>query len=138
MFLQNLLKKISEITSSIERELHNNYIEVLKKILIFGAIFIFFLILLVVIVVRASSPKVVKKQEKVVLNRHKEDLANMKLFLSDEFEYPNLKLFDLTNDYISFLPMKKYSLPSFKQSVKDYDVILKDSIEDGLKFKFEK
>lgn len=138
MFLQNLLKKISEIIKDIEQQLHDNYIEIIRNILIIGGVVIFFIVILVVLIARISAPPVVKKQEKVTVSKYKENFSKVKLFVSDEFEYPDIRLFDLTNDYVDFIPTKKYNVPNFKQSIKDYNVILEDSIKESLKFNFEK
>ena len=139
MFLQNLLKKISEIVQNIEQQLHDNYIDIVKMILVIGGVIIFFIVILVLLITRLSAPKVVNiKDDKKNISKYKENFSKVKLLVSNEFEYPNIKLFDLTADYVDFIPTVKYNIPNFKQSVKDYDAILEDSIKDSLKFNFEK
>lgn len=143
MFPQNLLKKVSEETSkiikNIEQQLHDNFIDIVKMVLVVGGIFIFLIVILVLLVTRLSAPKVIKiKEEKKIESKYNEDFSKAKLLLSNEFEYPDIKMFDLTTDYVDFIPMRKYNIPDFKQSIKDYDIILEDSIKESLKFNFEK
>lgn len=139
MFPQNLLKKISELIEEAERQLRDNYLEIVRNILVVGGVGIFFIILVVLLVTRLSSPESHnQKVNKNVNISQKNDVSKIKLLVSNEFEYPDVKLFDLTSDYVDFIPTRKYYVPDFKQSVKDYDVILEERIKDSLKFNFEK
>ncbi len=139
MFPQNLLKKISELIEEFERQLRDNYLEIVRNILVVGGVGIFFIILVVLLLTRLSSPgNHNQKVDKNVNTSQKNDVSKIKLLVSNEFEYPDVKLFDLTSDYVDFVPTRKYYVPDFKQSVNDYDAILEEGIKDSLKFNFEK
>ena len=45
---------------------------------------------------------------------------------------------DLTNDYIDFMPKKKYDLPDKSVVKEEYEKVFEKEIEDSIKFNFEK
>lgn len=139
LFPQNLLKNLSERLKNLEEYIENNFLNIIKITLIVGGIALFFIVLLVLLITRLSSPTVtVKKEENKIINKYEENINKVELLTINEFVFPDIKLFDLSSDYVDFIPSKKFNISTFKQSVKDYDSILEKSINESLKFGFEK
>ena len=143
MFPQNLLNKFSELLQGekfkkLEDSLNNNFKEIIKNIIILSVVLIIFIALLVGIITRATSPRYEKvalkpKENPVNLTEQKDNLISV-----EDFEFPVIGAFDVTTDYIDLAPVKKIKIPDYKPIIKEYDMILDDSVNGSLKYNFEK
>ena len=60
------------------------------------------------------------------------------LLTANDFVMPAAKSFDLSSDYIDFLPNKQLMLPDKKILDKTAEKLINDQVDDSLKFNFEK
>ncbi|HOJ64952.1 MAG TPA: hypothetical protein PLE45_11090 [Spirochaetota bacterium] len=145
MFLQNLKKKLSKAFEDISNLIHEtdfknfletNFFNILKVIIMIG-LFIISLIIVIFLININKYKKPVNKTENIVIEK-KEPLVDKNFILENEFLYPEITFFDITVDYKEFMPLKRRNLPEFNEVINDYEYIFKDSIDQSLKFNFEK
>jgi len=142
LFPQDLLKKLSEILSldKIKNSVEDNYSTILKMIFAIGGILVLFVGLIAFIVGKSAPPTVdmneVKRKAKV--EEEKRVKVDDTIIINNEFVYPPIASFDLSNDYIELMPIKKFKVNDFKSTINYYDIIAKEDFEESLKFNFEK
>lgn len=147
MFLQDLLKKANNIKKKVsilfskenlKHLLINNFKEVMIIITCFGILVIIFT-MLIAFCKRNNNEKNFERQSlQGEITNNKEIIKDELLLTPNDFIISNSSSFDITNDYIEFMPKKKYDLPD-KSIVKDeYENLLNKEIEESLKFNFEK
>jgi hypothetical protein len=142
-----LLKKVNNfiIKSSVlfskenlKHILINNFKEVMIIITCFGVLIITFTLLISFCSRKNKEDfienQVFKDETSIETKEIKEEL----LLTPSDFIISNSSSFDITNDYIEFMPKKKYELPDKKIVQEEYEKILEDELEESLKFNFEK
>lgn len=144
MFLQNLKKKLFNILEKISTLFTNlnfrqfieeNFINIIKVIFLIGIFTLSIVIIIGLINIRYKKP--VNKTENIVIDK-KESLVDKNFLIGNEFLYPEISFIDITIDYKEFMPLKRVKPPEFNEVINDYDYIFKESIDDSLKFNFEK
>ena len=60
------------------------------------------------------------------------------LLTADDFVLPVIEGFDVTSDYVDFLPAKKFQSPDNSIIEKEYEKIVENTVADRTKFIFEK
>jgi hypothetical protein len=83
----------------------------------------------------------VKKVDTTAIESIKEDFgieSEIDFLTNNELLFPQNSVFDLSLDYIDLMSIKEFKLPKIDIIIQDYENILKDSIEEDLKFNFEK
>ena len=136
----NIKKKVSILFSkeNLKHLLINNFKEVMIIITCFGILVIIFT-MLIAFCKRNNNEKNFERQSlQGEITNNKEIIKDELLLTPNDFIISNSSSFDITNDYIEFMPKKKYDLPD-KSIVKDeYENLLNKEIEESLKFNFEK
>lgn len=142
MYLQKFLKKFTEIFSkdNLEQILNNNFKDIIIIISAIGA-----LIIILIIIFNSFCFKKIDNNKKSNIEIDKNINTQMNLESSDysfitaeEFVIPEIKSFDLSSDFIDFLPTKKFQIPDKSIINKNNDILINDSIQDSYKFNFEK
>ncbi len=143
MFPQKLLKRLSEIFSrdSIEFLVTNHFTEIVITIVSLGAFVILIIITLFALSPHHSIPQKenISKESAVIKENTEENAVIRELLLSpDDMIIPSIRAFEVNPEFVDFLPRKKFELPDIKIVVNNFNVILNNSIDETLKFNFEK
>ncbi|OQB69767.1 MAG: hypothetical protein BWX91_00219 [Spirochaetes bacterium ADurb.Bin133] len=140
MFPQNLLKKSSDFFRKIKKLVldlvNNNFAEVMKIILVIGGV-----VIAITLILSFMISGGVKKVDTTAIESIKEDFgieSEIDFLTNNELLFPQNSVFDLSLDYIDLMSIKEFKLPKIDIIIQDYENILKDSIEEDLKFNFEK
>ena len=147
MFLQDLLKKVNNFIKKISvlfskenlnHLLINNFKEVVIIIICFGILVIIFT-MFIAFCKRSSNEKKFEQQVLQVEIPDDTQVIQEELLLTpNDFSISNSSTFDITNDYIDFMPRKKYDLPDKNVVKKEYEKLLEKDLEESMKFNFEK
>jgi hypothetical protein len=141
LFLQNLLKKLIDILKidKVKTSVDENYATIIKIVLVVGGVIIIFIATIAFIVARNSAPTIsLRNLNQETMIGKKNAKTDTKMLINNEFVYPPILSFDVSNDYVDLMPVKKFKIPAFKTTINKYDIILEDDIDDTLKFNFEK
>ena len=140
MFPQNLLKRSSDFFRKIKKLVldlvNNNFAEVMKIILVIGGV-----VIAITLILSFMISGGVKKVDTTAIESIKEDFgieSEIDFLTNNELLFPQNSVFDLSLDYIDLMSIKEFKLPKIDIIIQDYENILKDSIEEDLKFNFEK
>jgi len=140
LFPQNLLKKSSDFFRKIKKLVldlvNNNFAEVMKIILVIGGV-----VIAITLILSFMISGGVKKVDTTAIESIKEDFgieSEIDFLTNNELLFPQNSVFDLSLDYIDLMSIKEFKLPKIDIIIQDYENILKDSIEEDLKFNFEK
>lgn len=146
----SLLRSVKKLVKEFKPEiLQQIVIENFKEIIFL--IFIFFLIIIIIILFVISGIKdkpenITKKEtlmqkeltEKKNIQKKQFEYSKDILLTVDDFLLPDIKTFDLSFDYIEFLPNKYYTLPKVDIFKKDYEAFFDETVQKELEFDFEK
>jgi len=140
LFPQNLLKRSSDFFRKIKKLVldlvNNNFAEVMKIILVIGGV-----VIAITLILSFMISGGVKKVDTTAIESIKEDFgieSEIDFLTNNELLFPQNSVFDLSLDYIDLMSIKEFKLPKIDIIIQDYENILKDSIEEDLKFNFEK
>lgn len=140
MFLQDLSRKSFDFLKKTKKLIldliNNNFAEVIKIILVVGGI-----VIVITLILSFMISGVGKKVDTTVIESIREDFgieSEVDFLTGNELLFPQNKVFDLSLDYIDLMSIKEFKLPEIDIIIEDYEDILKDSIEEDLKFNFEK
>ncbi|MBP7551844.1 MAG: hypothetical protein KA885_00320 [Spirochaetes bacterium] len=140
MFLQDLSRKSFDFLKKTKKLIldliNNNFAEVIKIILVVGGI-----VIVITLILSFMISGVGKKVDTTVIESIREDYgieSEVDFLTNNELLFPQNKVFDLSLDYIDLMSIKEFKLPEIDIIIEDYEDILKDSIEEDLKFNFEK
>lgn len=140
MFLQDLPRKSFDFLKKTKKLIldliNNNFAEVIKIILIIGGV-----VIIITLILSFMISGVGKKVDTTVIESIKEDFgieSEIDFLTGNELLFPQNNVFDLSLDYIDLMSIKEFKLPKIDIIIEDYEDILKDSIEEDLKFNFEK
>jgi len=129
----DFLKKTKKLILDL---INNNFAEVIKIILVVGGI-----VIVITLILSFMISGVGKKVDTTVIESIREDYgieSEVDFLTNNELLFPQNKVFDLSLDYIDLMSIKEFKLPEIDIIIEDYEDILKDSIEEDLKFNFEK
>lgn len=117
--------------------LEQNFFNILKIILLVG---IFTIILIIILLSLNQDKYFLNKTENIKdIDKSKvENFVDKDFLLENEFIYPKITFFDITTDYKEFMSLKGNNPPDMSNVINEYDVIFKNSIQESLKFNFEK
>ena len=148
MFLQNLKKRLFSFFEkkinffqnlNFKQFIEENFFNVLKVMLLITIFLVSLIIVIGLINFNKGKPSLNKTENIKDIDKNKvETIIDKDFLLENEFLYPEIVFFDITADYKNFMPLKKSKPPEISQIVNEYDFIFKDSIDDSLKFNFEK
>jgi len=134
------LKKSSDFFRKIKKLVldlvNNNFAEVMKIILVIGGV-----VIAITLILSFMISGGVKKVDTTAIESIKEDFgieSEIDFLTNNELLFPQNSVFDLSLDYIDLMSIKEFKLPKIDIIIQDYENILKDSIEEDLKFNFEK
>lgn len=140
MFLQDLPRKSFDFLKKTKKLIldliNNNFAEVIKIILFVGGI-----VIVITLILSFMISGVGKKVDTTVIESIREDFgieSEIDFLTGNELLFPQNNVFDLSLDYIDLMSIKEFKLPKIDVIIEDYEDILKDSIEEDLKFNFEK
>ncbi|MCG8570964.1 MAG: hypothetical protein MJB14_12565 [Spirochaetes bacterium] len=132
-FAHSLLKKIDDFVT-------HNLKEVIIVIGVFTGIIIVGTILFSAILSSGKS-----KKNPLVIEETRETPVEQSLnydqldyLLKDSVAYPHLKSFDVTMDYIDFMPLKADYQPDKEAFQYELDQLIQVTLEESCKFNFEK
>ena len=143
MYLQNLLKKLAEIFSAktFKDLLINNFRDLL---LITGSICFIILVIVFFVAISGNNKSKDYNLNNVDISRQESSLEQKSVYYdeflltADDFVLPDIESFDVTSDYVDFLPAKKFQSPDNSLVEKEFKNIVDDTVEDSTKFIFEK
>jgi len=134
------LKRSSDFFRKIKKLVldlvNNNFAEVMKIILVIGGV-----VIAITLILSFMISGGVKKVDTTAIESIKEDFgieSEIDFLTNNELLFPQNSVFDLSLDYIDLMSIKEFKLPKIDIIIQDYENILKDSIEEDLKFNFEK
>ncbi|HNZ25632.1 MAG TPA: hypothetical protein PLG34_07095 [Spirochaetota bacterium] len=134
------MKKSSDFFRKIKKLVldlvNNNFAEVMKIILVIGGV-----VIAITLILSFMISGGVKKVDTTAIESIKEDFgieSEIDFLTNNELLFPQNSVFDLSLDYIDLMSIKEFKLPKIDIIIQDYENILKDSIEEDLKFNFEK
>jgi len=140
LFLQDLPRKSFDFLKKTKKLIldliNNNFAEVIKIILFVGGI-----VIVITLILSFMISGVGKKVDTTVIESIREDFgieSEIDFLTGNELLFPQNNVFDLSLDYIDLMSIKEFKLPKIDVIIEDYEDILKDSIEEDLKFNFEK
>lgn len=136
-----MLKKLIDILKidKVKTSVDENYATIIKIVLVVGGVIIIFIATIAFIVARNSAPTIsLRNLNQETMIGKKNAKTDTKMLINNEFVYPPILSFDVSNDYVDLMPVKKFKIPAFKTTINKYDIILEDDIDDTLKFNFEK
>lgn len=138
MFLQDLLKKIAEIFAL--QNLKNLVVNSFREIVIIIGALGFITILIIIFVLSGRCGSVIIEDEPTTVFLHDgSNYAGQEFILTpDIFEIPNIESFDVSSDFLEFLPTRHNQPPDIEIINKDRDKIIKAEINNSLLFNFEK
>ncbi len=138
------MKKLNNVFSkeNIEYILINHFTEVLIIIGSFGIFVILFIIMIFAFSsknhVSRDNGKILTEDKAVKQNAENNRVIKEILISPEDLIIPSIKSFNVTADFEDFLPQKKFEMPDMKIVVDNYQIILNNSIEESLKFNFER
>lgn len=147
MFLQDLLKKINEIIKKVSilfskenlnHILINNFKEIMVIIICFGILVITFTMFFAFCKRNNSEKNLQNEITRNEITNDKKQFQDELLLTPNDFIISRSSSVDLTNDYIDFMPKKKYDLPDKSVVKEEYEKVFEKEIEDSIKFNFEK
>ena len=98
-------------------------------------------IILIIFIISGSQKNSIKENQNVYQDeglKKEEYITQETLLTPEEFILPELMSFDISNDFVEFLPKKQFQSPDMGIIIKNYDKMIEDTIEDSCKFNFEK
>ena len=100
----------------------------------------FFIIILIIFVLSGRCGGVQYKSDPEVIQRDERQIyAGQQFILTpDEFIIPDIKSFDVSSDFIEFLPTRHMNPPDIDLINSDISRLIDDSIEESILFNFEK
>jgi hypothetical protein len=143
LYLQKFLKKFIKIFSrdNIELLIINNFKEIIVIISSLGIIVIILTIIFTGFCKNNLNSSIKKSVSDQIIDnkieKTNQDTA-IQLLSAEDFIIPDIKNFDLSSDYIEFLPNKKYNKPDNIIIEKITDKFINDTVEETYKFNFEK
>ncbi|HOF00296.1 MAG TPA: hypothetical protein PK385_05335 [Spirochaetota bacterium] len=129
----DFFRKIKKLVLDL---VNNNFAEVMKIILVIGGV-----VIAITLILSFMISGGVKKVDTTAIESIKEDFgieSEIDFLTNNELLFPQNSVFDLSLDYIDLMSIKEFKLPKIDIIIQDYENILKDSIEEDLKFNFEK
>lgn len=138
------MKKLSNVFSkdNVEYLVTNHFTEILVIIGSFGIFVILFIIMIFAFSSKNHSyndKEKISTEERAVKQNVENNRVNREILISPEdLIVPTIKSFNVTADFEDFLPGKKFEMPDMKIVVDNYQIILNNSIEESLKFNFER